>query len=224
MRRLIFFLVIGGLGLAALMSLGIWQLQRLAWKEEILATIDARIQDAPVALPADANEARDKYLPVAIGGEILPGELLVVTSRKGQGPGFRVIAPFLLEDGRRILIDRGFVPSAEERKERSLGSFELEGNLHWPQEVDSYTPAPELDKNIWYARDVTPMAAALEAEPLMVILREAPEGSHVTPMPVSTSGIANDHLQYAITWFSLALIWALMTGSFLWRSRAKSEG
>jgi surfeit locus 1 family protein len=69
------------------------------------------------------------------------------------------------------------------------------------------------------------MAQALSTDPVLVVLREAPsEHSAIKLMPVGTALIANDHLQYAITWFSLAFIWAAMTASFLWRSRAKSEG
>ena len=107
---------------------------------------------------------------------------------------------------------------------RLTGPAAIEGNINWPQETDSYTPDPDLAGNIWYARDTERMAAQLGTEAVMIVLRTNPEGeAAVRPVPVSTAAIPNDHLQYAITWFSLALIWAVMSIFFLRRSRAKSE-
>mgnify|MGYP007079516786 CR=1 FL=1 len=64
------------------------------------------------------------------------------------------------------------------------------------------------------------MAAALDTEPLLIVLRNSSEDRPpATPMPVDSAGISNDHLEYAVTWFSLAAIWVLMTGYFLWRQR-----
>lgn len=221
MRRVIFLLIISGAGLAVLIGLGTWQLQRKAWKDGILATIEARIAGAPAAgLPAQLDPETDKYRPVRLQGEIGAQELHVLTSIKDAGPGYRVISPFTLEDGRRVLIDRGFIPVKEKQAARLAGPAAIEGNIHWPQEVDSYTPEPDLSGNIWYARDAEQMAAQLSAEPVMIVLRAKPEGeAGLRPMPVTTSGIPNDHLQYAITWFSLAFIWAAMTLYFLRRSR-----
>ena len=95
------------------------------------------------------------------------------------------------------------------------------GNLQWPRETDSYTPAPDIRGNTWFARDVPAMAAELGTQPILIVARSQTDPA-VTPMPVDTVGIPNDHLNYAITWFSLALIWAAMTAYFLWRTRAKT--
>ncbi|MBY6056870.1 SURF1 family protein [Leisingera daeponensis] len=221
MRRVIFLLIISGAGLAILIGLGTWQLQRKAWKEGILATIEARIADESADhLPQALDQEADKYRPVRLTGDIGAEELHVLTSIKDIGPGYRVISPFTLEDGRRVLVDRGFIPVKEKQAARISGPATIEGNIHWPQETDSYTPAPDLAGNIWYARNTGRMADHLGTEPVMIVLRASPEGeAGLRPVPVSTSGIPNDHLQYAITWFSLALIWAAMTLYFLRRSR-----
>lgn len=224
MRRLIFLLVVGLAGLAVLLSLGAWQLQRMAWKQQILDTIDFRATAEPVALPANPDPVDDKYMPVRLVGDIAPGELHVLISTRNMGPGYRVIVPFVTEDGRRILVDRGYIRTAAKDSARQTGQVELLGNLHWPDETDSYTPPADTAKNIWYARDVDAMAAALDTLPIMVVLSDHPiNGSSIIPMPIDTASIPNDHLQYAITWFSLALIWALMTTYFLWRSRQNRE-
>lgn len=225
MGRLIFLLVFGLAGLVVLVSLGVWQMQRLSWKQDILNTIENRISADPVGLPQTLDPVADKYMPVRLTGSIEPGELHVLTSIRDIGPGYRVIAPFATTDGRRILLDRGFVPADRKDAPRPTGPAEITGNLHWPDETDSYTPDPDPASNIWFARDATSMAAALDTLPILVISRGSSEtNAGLTPLPVDTAEIRNDHLQYAITWFSLAAIWTAMTAYFLWRTRAEPQG
>ncbi len=221
MRRFLFLLIFGLAGLAVLVSLGVWQVQRLAWKQGVLSEIESRISADPVALPQQPSEGADKYLPVVVEGELEPGEIHVLVSVKQVGAGYRIIQSFSTQ-GRTILVDRGFVPTTAKQTDRLTGPMQITGNLHWPDEIDSYTPEANIDANIWFARDVPNLAAALGAEPVLLIARSQTDPG-ITPLPVSTTGIPNDHLQYAITWFGLALVWAAMTGYFLWRSRANSE-
>lgn len=218
MRRILVPLIFGLAGLAVLIGLGTWQVQRLAWKEGVLAQIDARIGDAPVALPEAPTEAADEYLPVRVEGRFEAAHLDVLVSLKGQGPGFRAITVFETSDARRILVDRGFVPEAARLTPRPTGAAWVEGNLLWPDEVDGFTPDPDLKNNMWFARDLPAMARTLNTEPVLVVLRRSSENpAPATPMPVDSAGISNDHLEYAVTWFGLALIWAIMFGYFLWR-------
>lgn len=219
MRRFAFLVIFGLGGFAILVSLGVWQVQRLAWKEGVIADIEARIGTDPVPLPAQLDPARDAYLPVEVTGTLGPQYLKVLVSKKQVGAGYRIIRPLLRETD-RILIDMGFVTVAD------AGALQFEegppltlvGNLQWPQETDSFTPAPDLEENIWFARDVAAMAEALGTEPVLVVRRDARQpGGPLSPMPVDTSAIPNDHLQYAVTWFSLAAIWSVMTFFFLRR-------
>lgn len=221
MRRILFLLIFGLAGLTLLLWLGTWQVQRLLWKEGVLADIESRISADPVQLPDVVDALEDRYLPVTVSGEMLSGEIHVLVSVKQVGPGYRIIAPFQSGD-RTILVDRGFVATTAKQTKRRIGTMQVTGNLHWPDEIDSYTPEPDIDTNIWFARDVPTIAAALGAEPVLLIARSETDPG-VTPLPVDTAGIPNDHLQYAITWFGLALVWAAMTGYFLWRGRALSE-
>lgn len=223
MRRLAVPLLFGLLGAAVLISLGVWQMQRLAWKEAILAEIDSRIAAPPGDLPASPDPERDKYAPVALRGVLTGPELHVLVGVKDLGAGYRLIQP-LEVDGRRIMVDRGFIPLDAKTAARPPGPVRLTGNLHWPQEVDGYTPDPDLDRNIWFARDVPAMAEALDTSPVLLVVRrqEGGDATGITPLPVGGADIPNDHLQYAITWFSLALIWLAMTGYLLWRMRRGS--
>jgi surfeit locus 1 family protein len=225
MGRLAFLVIVGIGGAAILVSLGVWQVQRLAWKEGVIADINARISAAPVSLPAQPDPARDAYLPVTVRGTFGAESLRVLVSQKQRGAGYRIIAPLVMED-RRILVDRGFIPS-DLSEPASGAAIQVEqdvvGNLQWPQEIDGFTPAPDLENNIWFARDVSAMAEALGTDPILVVQRETSQASGpVTPLPVDTGAIPNDHLQYAITWFSLAAVWGAMTIYFLRRKTART--
>ncbi|MEM9049411.1 MAG: SURF1 family protein [Pseudomonadota bacterium] len=217
MRRIVFTLLVGGLGLATLLSLGVWQLQRLAWKEGVLAEIAARMNAPLPVFPARPEEARDEYRLVRVTGEIGARELHVLTSARPDGPGFRIIAPLTLADGRRVLVDRGFVPEAAKSLPRSGGPAQITANILWPDDVTRYTPAPDERRNMWFARDAVAMAKALGTEPVMLVAR-SDTGAGIRPLPV-TVNIPNDHLEYALTWFGLAAGWAGMTLLFLIRGQ-----
>lgn len=221
MRQIVFLVVFGIAGCAVLIGLGNWQVQRLAWKQDVLAQIETRIAAPPEPLPTTFNPDADRYRPVTLTGEFLAGELLVLVSRKRVGAGYLVISPFETDDGRRVLVDRGFIRTEDRTTPRSIGPAEVTGNLHWPRETDGFTPDP--DGETWFARDVPLMARDLDTEEVLIVAASQTDPG-VTPLRVDTTGIPNDHLGYAVTWYSLAFIWALMTGFFLWRSRAKTKG
>lgn len=221
-RRMILPLLFGLAGCAILIALGSWQMQRLAWKQAILAQISARLADTPVALPVVPDPTVDKYLPVRVAGRFTGTGIDVLASLRGVGAGYRVIAAFQTDDGRRIMIDRGFLPEDQRDRPRKATVASILGTLHWPDETDSFTPPPDTARAIWFARDVPAMAAVLQTEPVLIVAREA-TGDGITPLPVDTQGIANNHLNYAVTWFSLAAVWAGMTGLLLWRIRRRTD-
>ncbi len=221
-KKMIAPLVFGVLGVAILLSLGVWQLRRLAWKEALLAQIEARIHAPAVALPARPDAARDKYLAVSVSGRIEKPEIDVLTSRESFGPGYRVINALVTDGGRRILLDRGFIPLSQKDSVRAPRHLQVTGNLHWPDETDSFTPPPDLKAGIWFARDVSAMAQALGTEPVLIVAASQ-TGDGVVPAPVGTEGIPNDHLQYAITWFLLAAVWLGMTAYLLWRIKRRAD-
>ncbi|MBW4961167.1 SURF1 family protein [Sulfitobacter sp. CW3] len=223
MRRTLFLLIIGLGGAAILISLGVWQVQRLAWKQAIIADINARITATPVALPETVDPQTDAYLPIVADGVMGDGEIHVLVSQKDIGAGYRIIAPFELQDGREIMVDRGFALATAKDTERAIGPASVIGNLQWPQETDGFTPAPDMNANIWFARDVDAMAGALQTLPILLVARSSSvREPGVSALPVDTARIPNDHLQYAITWFSLAAIWLGMSLFFL-RPRGASK-
>lgn len=222
MSRALFLIIIGLGGAAILVSLGIWQVQRLAWKEGVIADIDARIIGAPVDLPESPDPVEDAYLPVEVTGSFVGEARRVLVSQRSIGAGYRLITAFQAGE-REVLVDRGFVTTDIGNAQAPEGDVTVTGNLQWPQETDGFTPAPDLAENIWFARDVPALAENLGTEPILVVARAvSPADLAVTPFPVDTSQIPNDHLQYAITWFSLAAIWLAMSILFLRRRRGQT--
>ena len=222
MRRFWFIIFIGFAGTACLLYLGKWQIDRLYWKVDVLKKIDQKIAAAPVLLPAEPSESVHKYLSVEISGQFLQESIRVLASKKRYGAGYRIIHVFRT-NGRRLLVDLGFVGLETDYDIDLSSDISLVGNLHWPDEVDNFTPEPDLENNIWFARDVERVASALQTEPILIILKDSTlKDKNIKPMPIDTTHIPNDHLQYAITWFSLAIIWSLMSCLFIWTTRQKA--
>ncbi|ODT61371.1 MULTISPECIES: SURF1 family protein [Paracoccus] len=222
MRRYLFPLILGIVGCAVLIQLGLWQLARADWKEGMLDQITAGIQADPVPLP-DAIDPSMKYLPVTVSGTTTGAEIDVLSHTREQGAGYQIVSRFVTDDGRAIMVDRGFVPQEARRLERPPVRLDVTGNLHWPQDASSSTPAPNLDENIWFARDVDAMAASLDTLPVLVVA-SAIQGDNqgARPMPVAIEGIPNNHLSYAVQWFLIAATWAVMTLALIWRIRQRS--
>ena len=223
MKRVL-FTVFSIAGTAVLGWLGNWQLDRLAWKQTVLEQIDQRIAAPAVPVPLTPVPSADTYLPVFAEGRFGQEYIRVLVSQKRIGAGYRVISAFKTE-GRRILVDRGFIDLSNSSDIQADQAVVVQGNLHWPDEVDGFTPAPDLEKNIWFARDVRALSEALQTQPILIVASQiSPPDQNIKPLEIDSSAIPNDHLQYAVTWFSLAAIWIMMSGAFLWRSRKKKKG
>ncbi len=220
-RRMVFPILMGLVGCAMLIALGVWQVQRMHWKEGILAEITARIGADPVPLPPAPTEAADEYRPVTVTGRLTGEFIEMLAGQKGTGPGVRIIEAFETADGRRILVDRGFLPEEARATARPAAAATVTGNLLWPQDADSFTPPPDEKTGLWFARDLPAMAAKLGAEPVLIVASQ-PTGNGIAPVPVDTSSIPNDHWGYAIQWFSLAAVWGVMTLYLLWRIRQRT--
>lgn len=219
MRRILFPAILGIVGCAILISLGMWQLRRLAWKEAMLEQIQAGIEAPAVPLPEKIDPSM-KYMPVTVSGTTTGDEIDMLSGSKDQGGGYQIISRFVTDTGRAIMVDRGFVPQEMRHLERGPTRLVVQGNLHWPAEVSSSTPKPNLDENIWFARDVPAMAEVLDTEPVLVVASFVEgDAQGVQPIPVAIDGIPNNHLSYAMQWFMIAAVWAGMTVALIWRIR-----
>lgn len=216
------------LGVAILVGLGAWQLQRLQWKEGLIAERDARLNSAPVSL-ARALEDFDadrpvEFLKVEASGAFQHNAELFMLATEGGVPGFQVVTPFVSKDGIIVLIDRGFIPEplkdpAKRPESRPAGEVSVVGVLR--RHVKSrgpFTPDNDPEANIWYWWDIPSMLAhasvAPDARVAPFALHLLPGGGPRTlPAPVAfDEGLTNNHLQYALTWFALAIILVIMSG------------
>ena len=222
-------------GIVALTGLGLWQVERLAWKEAILARIEARVGTPPSALPPEgawtglAPDDYDYRHVTATGRFEHDKEALVFrTLEAGKasegGAGWLVLTPLRLPDGSAVIVNRGFVPEAMREaatrpKGQVQGEVTLTGLMRPPEARNAFTPANNPPKNQWFTRDPAAIAAALgvtRAAPFTIDADAGPRailprgGMTVTRPP-------NSHLSYALTWFALALTLAGVFAAFAWR-------
>jgi surfeit locus 1 family protein len=226
-KRMILPALFGLVGTGILVSLGLWQLDRADQKAAIIAEMEARIFDAPIPLPAAPNADSDRYLPVRSEGRFTDEYTRALAAQKALGPGFHLISVLETLDGRRVLVDRGFLPDAQARGlSPELDAVQIVGNLHWPRDANSFTPPYDAGRDLFFARDVDQMAALLKTEPVLIVLRASDQEPPLAiPVPVHQVSIPDNHLGYAVQWFLMAIAWAGMTLFFLWRIRQhRDEG
>ena len=219
--RLISALLLGLAGVGFLCGLGIWQVQRMYEKRGQLEEMTAGISVPAVPVPLDLDPDKDRYRPVTAEGRFTGETLYVLSGKPMIGAGVQVVSVLEMPGGRRLLVDRGFLPDDDKHKELTVRDVKITGNLMWPRDSNQYTPPPDPKTGLWFGRDAVAMAALLKTEPTFIVARE-PTGDGIEAMPVDTSTIPNDQWGYAITWFSLAFVWAVMTAALVWRIRRQT--
>lgn len=222
----------GLLGVAVLVfcGLGIWQIERRAWKLDLIARVDARLRAAPVPAPdagdwAGLSEAADAYRRVSLTGRFLvaaPALTLAVTE---AGPGFWVLAPFREARGFTVLVNRGFVPQAEAEALRAAPAqagpeVRPTGLLRLGEPGGGFLRRNDPAGERWYSRDVAAIAQARGLGPVAPYFVDADAASEPGPVPrggLTVVAFRNSHLVYALTWFALAAM-SLWGAVFVWRS------
>ncbi len=218
---------------AILIALGTWQVQRLAWKQELLARIDA-LQAAPaqplgavldrVAKGSDADFTRVR---VICPGLAKAPSVELYTLRDGQA-GVRLMSACRIDHTTyaSVLVDRGYVADTISARPPvdavDTAPFELVGVLRKPEAGNRFSPSNTPGR--WYTRDVTAMAAVLKASrpaPLVIMAETAtnPDWKGLVPAPIPAD-IANRHLEYALTWYGLAAALLGVYAAMLFRRRA----
>ncbi|MBA4090560.1 MAG: Surfeit locus 1 family protein [Sphingobium sp.] len=209
-----------GLTLAALIlfvglcALGVWQVERLEWKRDLIARVDARIHAAPVPAPQSATQA-DEYRRVFATGTFLHDKAALVQASTVRGAGYWVLTPLRRPDGAILLINRGFVPpDAKARYDRPQGVVRVTGLLRLTEPGGGFLRSNDPAADRWYSRDVAAIAAARRLVPVAGYFIDAQAGPAPDALPVgglTVVSFPNNHLQYAITWFILA---AMVAGAY----------
>lgn len=232
------------LGLAILVALGTWQLQRLAWKNELIDRVEERLAAAPIAAPPPAAwedldlDALD-YQPVGVRGHFLNEReshvFIGLTQPRGPlgGPGYFILTPLVTADGWTVIVNRGFVP--QERKDPATrlegqvgGEVAVTGLLRRPEGRNPFTPPDDAAGNMWFTRDPAAIAAALAlpgpVAPYMIDAAYDPSQPGGIPQGgESVVSFANNHLMYAVTWYGLAVVLLIVFVAFA-RGRLRDQG
>ena len=200
----------GLIGVTILCILGTWQINRLKWKNNLIYEVSKSIAMEPQAINLNNIDINSQYLPVTYEGKFLENEIHVLFSLKPYGPGFKVIRPFKLKSGEIIMVDLGFIKESKKNSQIKIELNKISGNIFFPNETDSFTPEPNLSKNIWFSRDLEKMSSYLNTKPIMVILSSKVNHENIVVTRLSPNFV-NNHLQYSVTWFSMAISWLFMS-------------
>ena len=219
--------------LAALLGLGSWQVERLAWKEELIATIAARLSAEPVplssVLASDRPIAEQEYLRVSVGGTFVhEAERHFFATFEGA-TGFYVYTPLKLEDGSFLFVNRGFVPydnkdAATRPDGQVTGRVAVTGLLReaLAEKPSAIVPDNDPAKNIFYWKDIREMSASSglgSASRIMGFFVDADDSPNPGGLPiggVTIIDLPNNHLQYAVTWFGLAATLLAVLVAWTW--------
>jgi cytochrome oxidase assembly protein ShyY1 len=229
---------------AIFIGLGLWQLQRRVEKHALIAALTERLAAAPVPLPPASEwrgltAAKDEFRRVTFTATYarLPDAMVYsagsAVREDAATPGTWAFLPARLASGETVVIDTGFVEntmqdrSVEDRAVAKLVTGEpitLTGYLRFPESPGMFTPAPSRDKRLWFVRDHLAMAKILgwgEVTPFYIDLETpAPQNGIPKPGPLRVH-LKDDHLQYAITWFTLAFAVAIAFAVW-WRRRPRA--
>lgn len=197
-----------------LSSLGTWQLYRLQWKNNLIATVTSEMAKEPVAMPDDDRAlAALTYRRVNLTGSFLnEHELYRYQQNQGQ-QGYEIVTPFKQDDGKIVMVNRGWVPMEKRDPARRPGSeiegeTTIEGIIAEKEKPGTFTPDNSIKDNVWFWMDLDAIHATTGLDLQPVIIHEIGENKPgVYPEKLATElKFRNDHLNYAIIWFSLAII------------------
>jgi surfeit locus 1 family protein len=218
-------------------GLGVWQLQRLAWKLDLIARVDARVHAAPVAPPgpqawAQISAAQDEYRRVRVHGVFDNDRETLVQAVTDLGPGFWVMTPLRTDSGEEILINRGFTPPERaDKASRAAGlptaPVTVTGLLRISEPHGGFLRANQPTAGRWYSRDVAAIAKArglANVAPYFIDADSTPNAGGWPRGGLTVVHFRNSHLAYALTWFGLAgmtVLWGAWPSLEAARSRRR---
>lgn len=238
-KRVLWPTLAAALGLAVLIGLGTWQVQRLHWKEGLIARIEARVKADPVSLDQALARWHDtgdvEYLRVRLQGRFLHEDEIHLYGLVNGEPGWRIVTPLVTPEGAVVLVDRGLVPNplkapSARQQGQIEGPVEVVGLARAPETQNLFVPDNDIAANAWFWRDLSGMGQValtpeqqsrlvpffVEAEP-MAVPGGWPRGG------VTRLELPNRHLEYAVTWYGLAVVLVVIYVLFM-RGRRETGG
>ncbi|MFC5358835.1 SURF1 family protein [Azospirillum himalayense] len=234
-RGLVLLGVLALAGVAVFTSLGVWQVERLFWKLDLIQRVEERAQAAPVPAPGPEDwpavtAASQEYRRVSVTGRFLNDKETLVQAVTERGGGFWVLTPLRTDRGFTVLVNRGFVPperrSTDSRPDGLIDQdTTVTGLLRVTEPGGGFLRSNDPAQDRWYSRDVAAIAAArgvTEAAPYFIDAEASPPGG----LPVGGLTVLkfrNNHLVYALTWFALALM-LIAASLYVARSEGRRRG
>lgn len=218
MTALILGAVVFAVLFAGFSALGVWQVQRLAWKQELIRQVDARIHAAPVAAPPPdqvVTRQADQYRRVVVSGRFDHSREALVKAVTDLGPGYWVLTPLETDRGFTVLINRGFVPSERQKPTdradgQVVGLTTVVGLLRLTEPDGGFLRANDPAGDRWFSRDVAGIAKARgiagSVAPYFIDADATPNSGGWPRGGLTVVRFANSHLIYALTWFGMALM------------------
>ncbi len=204
-------------------TLGVWQVKRLAWKEALIARVEQRVHAAPVAVPGEAASRAAslpdfEYLRVRVNGTYVPSGTALTQAVTGRGPGYWVMTPLKLADGRLLYINRGYVPTGSKldavRADTPVGQVEIIALLRLSEPKGGFLRSNDPAQDRWYSRDVAALSQARGIGSVAPFFIDVQTENALAAAPSPRAPIAgltviqfpNSHLAYALTWFTMMIL------------------
>ncbi len=229
------------LGITFLCGLGMWQVQRLEWKEALIERVERQMQEAPKSVAEISQMQKSgediEYRPVTVSGNFLHDKEQYFFATHNSRPGWYVYTPLEREDHSIVFINRGFVPI-----DRKDPASRLEGQANYDLKViglartapaekpNTFVPDNDLVKNVYYWKNLVEMMSNSDfgepEKPLVPFFIDANNAPNPGGLPiggVTLVSFPNSHLQYAMTWFGLAFALLCVGGAFMWSGRKSRD-
>lgn len=218
---------------ATFISLGVWQVERLSWKLDLIARVDARVHAPAASAPDEAawpsvDAAKDEYRHVTASGRLLHDRSALVYASTERGPGYWVLTPLQFDNGAVVYINRGWVPT--ERKDAASrtegdpsGPVQVTGLLRMTEPGGTLLRSNDPPSGRWYSRDVEAMGKTAGLSRVAPFFIDADATPNPGGLPVGGLTIVrfpNSHLSYALTWFAMAAL-SLVGGAILIRAERR---
>jgi surfeit locus 1 family protein len=227
-RRRVFVALAVALAIACVgfVALGVWQLQRMQWKRDLIARVEARVDASPVAMPRRArwpgvDAASDEYRRVQVTGTYLSGAEARTQAVTDLGAGSWVLTALRSDAGEIVFVNRGFVPAGVQPGMAPPGRVTVTGLLRLPEPGGGFLRSNDASADRWYSRDVDAIARSrgLPVDAVAPIFIDAEAGNSSAAWPragMTVVRFRDPRLSYALTWFALAALTA-WAGLRLWR-------
>ncbi|WP_370590387.1 SURF1 family protein [Xylophilus sp. ASV27] len=218
---------------AGFAALGSWQLERRAWKLDLINRVDQRVHAPPASPPAPdrwahVNAADDEYRHLRLTGTFLPEHVTLVPAATARGSGFWVLVPLRMQDGSIVIVNQGFSPpehrdAVTHATRQAQHESSITGLLRMTEPGGGFLRRNDPAADRWYSRDVQAIARARGLTNVAPYFLDADAGmtpANAAETPAAPAGgltviaFHNNHLVYAITWYVLALVVAAAAWRF----------